>query len=142
MQNSCLPAAAAGFLAARGEADLAGGFREKLPALVRFFRENAPSSEAAPLSPARLEYLTALLSCLSAMDEQLYEHYRALADLFRDQVFRLPREELLADSAWDSLRKEAVALRFLSEELYGETPSRPRIGVPEIYGRICGEGIA
>ncbi len=136
MQNKCLPAPVARFLAERGAGELAEGFREKLAALVRFFRENAPAADPGCLTPARLEYLAALLDCTEAMDEQLYEHYRALVDLFRAEVFRLPREALRADARGSVLVRKAVRMGLLPGELYGPEVPRPRIGVPEVYARI------
>ena len=67
------------------------------------------------------------------MDQRLYEHYRALVDLFRAEIFRVPREELLSDPAWASLCEKAVGQEILPGDLYGRNLPRPHIGLPDSW---------
>ena len=106
-----------------------------LAELVRVLRESAPPSDSDPLSQENLTWLTAVLDCLTVMDERLYEHYRAMIDLFRAGVFRADREKLLAYPSWNALRIKGVQLGFLPEDLYGEKRSRPHLGLPDEYVR-------
>ena len=63
-------------------------------------------------------------------DERIYEHYRALADLFRAGVFRAPREQLLSSPAWTSVTEKGIRLGLLPEDLYGADRPVPHVGVP------------
>lgn len=126
MQNG-LPPSVSAFLDARGGArDPAG--------IVRVFRSAAPAADTDPLSQENLDYLTLLADCAGVMDERIYEHYRAIADLFRAGVFRAPREELLSRPAWNGIREKGVRLGFLPEDLYGFELPVPHVGRPELAG--------
>ena len=127
MQNG-LPSSVSAFLAARG------GARDPAE-IVRVFRSAAPAGDADPLSQENLAYLGLLADCVGAMDERLYEHYRALADLFRAGVFRAPRAELLSRPAWNEVREKGVSLGLLPEDLYGFPLPVPHIGRPERSGK-------
>ena len=133
MSSNSIPASVTAFLTAHGGEQLAADGLTDLSALVRLFQEAAPSADADPLSHSSLKYLTALIDCIGVMDERLYEHYRALIDLFRAGVFRAEREKLLAYPSWNALREKGVRLGVLPEDLYGETLPRPHIGVPDEY---------
>ena len=103
---------------------------KKLPSSVISFLTGigaGPQAEAG---------LYALLDCIGVMDERLYEHYRALIDLFREGVFRAPREKLLAYPSWNELRDNGVRLGLLSPDLYGKKLPQPHLGVPEVFARI------
>lgn len=136
MPAECLPLTVSAFLSTHGGEDLARSGLSDLPALTRFFRLSSPSADSDPLSEENLAFLTAVLDCAGIMNEQLYEHYRAMADLFREGILRAPRAALLAAPAFDRLRTKAVRLGFLPGDLYGEAPSLPHLGVPDAYLRI------
>ena len=135
MPSKSLPSTVTAFLTGHGAEKLAGDGLTDLYALVRVFREAAPSADSDPLSQENLTWLTAVLDCLTVMDERLYEHYRAMIDLFRAGVFRADREKLLAYPSWNALRIKGVQLGFLPEDLYGEKRSRPHLGLPDEYVR-------
>lgn len=136
MSNKSLPSSVTSFLGAHGAAPLAESGLSDLPALVQAFRENAPAEDSDPLSQENLTWLTALLDCIDVMDECLYEHYRAMIDLFRAGVFRAPREKLLAYPSWNGLREKGVRLGILPADRYGRELPRPHQGVPEAYLQI------
>ena len=136
MQKKSIPSSLAGFLTAKGQQQLAEDGLSDLAGLVRVFRESAPSKDSNPFSQENLTYLTALLDTIGVMDERLYEHYRALIDLFREGIFRAPRKELLAYPSWTALREKAVHLGLLPMELYGQNRPMPHVGVPETYLQI------
>lgn len=131
MQKNIVPASVAAFLKAHGAEDLPAGDQTDLAALVRLFAENAPAEDSDPFSQENLTWLTAMLDCIGVMDERLYEHYRALIDLFRAGVFRAPREKLLAYPTWLPLREKAVRMGLLPEDLYGRDLPRPHVELPE-----------
>ena len=136
MATKTLSPVAARFLADHGAEDLVNQGMKDLSTLVRVLRESAPPSDSDPLSQENMTYQTVLLDCLSVMDEQLYEHYRALIDLVRNGVFRAPREKLLAYPSWNSVREKGILLGILPEELYGNQLPHPHLGIPEEYQRI------
>lgn len=136
MQSKSIPSTTAAFLAAHGAEALAKNGLDDLAALVRVFRDSVPSEESAPLSQENLTFLTAVIDCLDVMDERLYEHYRALIDLFRDGVFRAPREEMLAYPSWNAIREKGVQLGVLPEDLYGKNRPHPHLGLSEEYIRV------
>lgn len=104
-------------------------------ALVRALRDAAPTGQD-PLSQENLNYLTALADCVALVNEQLYEHHRALVDMLREGLFRAPRAQMLAYPSWNSLREKAVRLGVVPEELYGRTLPQPHLGCPEAYLRL------
>ena len=110
-------------------------------ATVRAIRESMPGEEEDPLSDGNLEWMTAILACIGEMDERIYEHYRAMIDLFRGGIFRAPREKLMADARWDSLRERAVRMGILPEDLYGTDRPGPHVGIPEVWERIRKAGV-
>ena len=130
-----VPPTVSGFLNAHGGSSLAAEDATDLSALVCLFRDSAPSEDSNPLSQENLTWLTAVLDCISIMDERLYEHYRAMIDLFRAGVFRAPREKLLAYPSWNSLREKGVRMGLLPEDRYGKNLSRPHLGLPDEYLR-------
>ena len=136
MSSKSIPSTVSAFLKAQGAEQLAADGLSDLTVLVRVFRDAAPSEDSDPFSQQNLTWLTALLDCISVMDERLYEHYRALIDLFRAGVFRAPREKLLAYPSWNDLREKAVHLGLLAPDLYGKDLPRPHLGLPEEYLRI------
>ncbi len=136
MQVKTVPSSVSSFLKAHGGDSPAEYRSDHLGEVVRVFRDSAPAKDSDPLSQENLIWLTALLDCISVTDEQLYEHYRALVDLFRAGVFRAPREKMLACPSWNALREKAVLLGLLSDDLYGKTLPRPHPGVPEGYHRM------
>ena len=129
------PASVISFLNAHGGSRLTEEGASDLPALVRLFREAAPPAESNPLSQENLTWLTAALDCIGVMDERLYEHYRAMIDLFRAGVFRAPREKLLAYPSWNSLREKGIRLGLLPEDLYSKNLPGPHLGVSDEYLR-------
>ena len=137
MPSKPLPSAVSGFLSSHGEKEAARSGLDDPAALVRAFRNAASTEDADPLSREQKAYLTAVLDCIEVMDERLYEHYRALIDLFRAGVFRAPRERLLFSPAWAELLQKGVRMGLLPEELYGESRPRPHIGarVPDDQGK-------
>ena len=137
MQSKFIPTTVTEFLAAHGGSRLAEDGYSDLAALVSVFRDAAPDPDSDPLSQENLTWLTAIADCLGVMDERLYEHYRALIDLFRAGVFRAPRERLLSSPAWTGLLQKGVRMGLLPEELYGESRPRPHIGarVPDDQGK-------
>ena len=136
MQSKSIPSSVSAFLAAHGASSLAADKLENLAALVRVFRDATPPADSDPFSQENLSYLTAVLDYIGIMDERLYEHYRALIDLFREGIFRAPREKLLAYPSWNGLREKAVRLGILPEDLYGRDLPRPHLGVSEEYLRV------
>lgn len=136
MQSKSIPSSVSDFLAAHGASSLAADKLENLAALVRVFRDATPPADSDPFSQENLSYLTAVLDYIGIMDERLYEHYRALIDLFREGVFRAPREKLLAYPSWNELRDKGVRLGLLSPDLYGKKLPQPHLGVPEVFARI------
>ena len=110
-------------------------------ATVRAFRESMPEKTENPLSDGNLKWLEAILACLEEMDERIYEHYRAMIDLFRRGIFRAPREDLTTDARWDSLREKAVRMGILPEDLYGTDRPEPHVGIPEVWERIRKTGV-
>ena len=138
MQSKSIPSTVASFLEAHGAAGLAADGLTDLHALVCVFRDAVPPEGSDPFSQGNLSYLTALLDCISVMSEELYEHYRALIDLFRAGVFRAPREKLLAYPSWNALREKGVRMGLLPEDLYGNNLPQPHLGVPEEYERMKG----
>ena len=136
MADKKLPSSVISFLTGIGAGPQAEAGLDDLPGLVRAFREAAPDPDSNPFSQQNLSYLTALLDCIGVMDERLYEHYRALIDLFREGVFRAPREKLLAYPSWNELRDKGVRLGLLSPDLYGKKLPQPHLGVPEVFARI------
>ncbi|MBQ9252884.1 MAG: hypothetical protein IJ188_09645 [Clostridia bacterium] len=136
MLSKSIPSTVSAFLAAHGAEQLAANGLEDLAALVRVFQEAAPAADSDPLSQDHLAYLTAVLDCLEVLNEQLYEHYRALIDIVREGVFRAPRERLLAYPSWNGLRLKAVAMGFLPEDQYGQNLPQPHLGRSEAYLRV------
>jgi|GEM_PF-6916735 len=129
MRIPTTPETVSTYLSAHGGADLlaAGPFNDPA-ALVHYFETHRPSEEAKPLGHHNLEYLTAVVSCIEVMDSQLYEHYRFMVDLFREGVFRAPREEMLSYPSWNDLRLRGVRLGILPADLYGNDRPVPHIG--------------
>lgn len=138
MSGKSVPSTVTDFLAAHGAGFSGEDVLNDLPALVRVFRESVPAEGSDPLSPENLTLLTAALDCISVMDERLYEHYRAMIDLFRAGFFRIPAEKLRSSPSWDGLREKAVRLGLAPEDLYGDQPSRPHPGMPEVWLRLKG----
>ena len=137
MQKNKIPSSVSAFLSAHGgEALLSNGDLPDLAGIVRVFQSAAPSPESDPLSHENLAYLTALADCVESMDERLYEHYRALIDMFRAGVFRAPRSQLLSYPSWNPLREKGVALGILPGDLYGDQRPVPHVGKPTLtYNR-------
>ncbi|MBR2822782.1 MAG: hypothetical protein IKE24_03760 [Clostridia bacterium] len=129
MQVNRFPPSVAAFLAAGGGEDLLKDeTHPDLAGLVRFFRGAEPAPAPDPLSPARLEWAGLLLEAIEAIDQRIYEHYRAMADLFRG-AFLLPgRESLLAVPSWAALAARGVRLGLLPADLFGENRPAPHIG--------------
>ena len=136
MRTNSIPSPVADYLKSHGAVSLLEGGLEDLAALVRLFQDTAPSPDADPLSQENLTFLTAVLDAISVLDECLYEHYRALIDLFRAGVFRAPREKLLAYPSWNGLRVKAVRLGILPGDLYGQDRPRPHIAQSDVYLRV------
>ncbi len=130
MRNSQVPGSlAALWEARRGEAFPA----EKEPdpvELVRFFRSADPAAGPDPFSQEHLDYFSALADGIAFADERLYEHYRALVDLFRAGVLRLPREALCSCPAWNPVREKGVRLGLLPPDLYGDPLPVPHVNPP------------
>ena len=139
MQNKSLPSSVAAFLSVHGAAGLEEHWQENLAALVRVFRDSFPVASGS-LSPDSLTWLTAVLDCIEAMDERLYEHYRGMIDLFRRFVFSIPRESLGRCPSWESLQEKALCLKLLPEDLYGPGCRLPHLGAPDVYLRMKEEG--
>ena len=122
------PSSVVSFFTVRGKEPLLSADPPDLAAIVRVFGEARPGPDSDPLSDENLVFLSAAADCIGAMDERIYEHYRALIDLFRAGVFRAPRERLLSSPAWTGLLQKGVRMGLLPEELYGESRPRPHIG--------------
>ncbi len=134
MRQETIPSSVAAFLAAHGAEGLAESGLGNPGPLVRVFRASAPDGDAGSLlTQDNLTWLSAVLDCISVMDERLYEHYRAMIDLFRGFVFRVPREDLLSCPAWEGLRDRAIRLNLLPGDLYGSDCPRPHLAVPDVY---------
>ena len=131
MPSKPLPSAVSDFLSSHGGAEAVRSGLDDPASLVRAFRNAAPSVDADPLSRDLRAYLTAVLDCIEVMDEQLYEHYRALIDVFRAGIFSAPREKLLTSRSWNSLCGKGVQMGLLPEDLYGKTIPHPHIGLPD-----------
>ena len=138
MQNKSIPSTVTAFLTAHGGSRLAADDSANLAALVSLFRGAAPAEDSDPLSQENLTWLTAIIDCLSVMDEQLYEHYRALIDLFRAGVFRADRKRLMAYPSWNGLREKGVQMGILPADLYGHSRPRPHVGVSDAYTALKG----
>lgn len=142
MQSNVIPPTINEFLAAHGGTRLAGdGFTDPA-ALVSLFREARPASGSDPLSPENRVWLSAVADCIGVMDERLYEHYRAMIDLFRNGVFRTDREKLLSSSSWDAVREKGIHLGILPAELYGQERPCPHVGMSDVYCGMTGENRA
>lgn len=135
MSESRYPDSVCSFLSAHGGEHLCSGALAEMPEVVRVFRAAAPCGEADPLGPAHLAWLSAMADCISAMDERVYEHVRALMDLFRASVFAAPQDRLSAEDAWRPLLDRGIQLGLLPEDLYGIFPARPHVAVPDL---LCG----
>ena len=131
MPSKPLPSAVSGFLSSHGEKEAARSGLDDPAALVRAFRNAASTEDADPLSREQKAYFTAVLDCIEVMDERLYEHYRALMDVFRAGIYRAPREKLLACRSWNALRGKGIRMGLLPEDLYGKTLPRPHPGFPD-----------
>ena len=130
MQVNRFPPSVVAFLAAHGgENLLKDEAHPDLAGLVRVFRDAEPAPGADPLSPARLEWAALLADAVEAIDWRIYEHYRALVDLFRGACFAPDRQALRGDPAWAALAARGVGLGLLPADLYGENPSSPHIGL-------------
>ena len=128
MQINRFPPSVVAFLSARGGENLLKDEKHPdLAGLVRVFRDAEPAS-GDPLSAARLEWATLLADAVEAIDRRIYEHYRALADLFRGAFFTPPREKVLADPAWAALALRGVNMGLLPADRYGESRPVPHIG--------------
>ena len=129
MQVNRFPPSVAAFLSARGgESLLKDEAHPDLAGLVRVFRDAEPASGEDPLSSARLEWATLLADAVEAIDQRIYEHYRALVDLFRGAVFLPDRARVLTDPAWAALALRGVKLGLLPADLYGESRPVPHVG--------------
>ena len=139
MSVKSLPSSSVQFLKAHGAEQAAAAGISDPHGLVQAFRDTAPAPDSDPLSQEHLQYLTAVLDCIGVLDEQLYEHYRALIDLFRAGVFRAPLNTLLAYPTWNELREKGVRLGLLAADLYGKDLPRPHPGLPDTYLRVMEE---
>ncbi len=138
MQDRQIPSTVREYLTAHGEGRPAEDVLKEPAALVSLFRKTAPPPDSDPLSGEALGWVTAAADCLGVMDERLYEHYRALTDLFRAVMFRAEREKLLASPAWNAVREKGVLLGILPEELYGQDRPRPHAGSSDAYRALKG----
>ena len=132
MSESRYPESVCSFLSAHGGGHLCSGALAGMPEVVRVFRAAEPVAEEDPLGPAHLAWLSALGDCVSAMDERIYEHVRALADLFRAALLGAPRNRLLTDASWRQLLDRGVQLCLLPEDVFGSCPARPHLAVPDL----------
>ena len=138
MQVNRFPPSVVAFLSAHGgESLLKDKAHPDLAGLVRVFRDAEPGPGPDLLSHARLEWVTLLTDAVEAIDQRIYEHYRALADLFRRAFFAPAREEILADPAWAALAARGVKLGLLPADLYGENRPVPHVGLvdPVHFGK-------
>lgn len=140
MTGNSLPVSVTDYLSARGMAEAARAGLGDPVLLVRAFRSAAPKAGADPLSPPCEEWISAALDCFGAMDERLYEHYRAMADLIRAHFFSVPRDALLAARAWEGVREKALRLGLLPEDRFGMPLRQPHVGqLPDHLWRKAGE---
>ena len=124
------------FLTAKGIDGSAETLCRRQPAeLVRILRENRPAEGAKPDSPEVTAYVAALTDALERMDERLYEHYRAVADLFREYVTRENLAKMRLDPLWIIAEETGKRLNLLTEDVSAEAPAEP---VPVI--RVEGPG--
>lgn len=130
MPENSFPSSVAAFLSARGDKSLLSGDLANLAAIVKIFQQARPGLDSDPLSEENRAWLSVLADCIAVTDERIYEHYRALADLFRAGVFRAPREQLLSSPAWTSVAEKGIRLGLLPEDLYGADRPVPHVGVP------------
>ena len=133
MQSKFIPTTVTEFLAAHGGSRLIEDGLSDMAALVSVFRDAAPDPDSDSLSQENLTWLTAIADCLGVMDERLYEHYRALIDLFRAGIFRTERKKLLAYPSWNGVREKGVQLGILPADLYGQQLPRPHLGQSDVY---------
>ena len=130
MPENRLPASVAAFLSARGGESLLSGDLANLPAIVKIFQQARPAADSDPLSEENRVWLSVLADCVACTDDRMYEHYRALADLFRAGIFQASRKQLLSAPAWSAVAEKGVRLGLLPEDLYGPDRPVPHVGVP------------
>ena len=129
MQVNRFPSSVAAFLSARGGEDLLKDeLHPDLAGLVRVFRRAEPAPEPDLLSAPRLEWARLLLEAIEAIDQRIYEHYRALVDMFRAAFFAPGREAVCADPAWAALAARGVSLGLLPADQFGKNIPSPHIG--------------
>ena len=130
MPENRFPASVAAFLSAHGGESLLSGDLADLAAIVKVFQQSRPVLDSDPLSEENRIWLSVLADCVAVTDERIYEHYRALVDLFRAGIFRAPREQLLRTPAWGGVAEKGIRLGLLPEDLYGADRPVPHVGVP------------
>ena len=129
MQVNRFPSSTVAFLSARGGEDLPkDALHPDLAGLVRIFRDAEPAREPDLLSAPRLEWAGLLLEAIEAIDQRIYEHYRALVDLFRGACFAPGREAVRANPSWAALAARGVSLGLLPADQFGENLPSPHIG--------------
>ena len=130
MQVNHFPPSVVSFLSERGGEDLLKDeAHPDLAGLVRVFRAAEPSPVPDPLSPERLAWAALTADAVAAIDRRIYEHYRALADLYRRAFLTPERAAILADPEWAALALRGVKLGLLPADLFGENRPAPHIGL-------------
>ena len=89
MPENSFPSSVAAFLSARGGESLLSGDLANLAVIVKIFQQARPGLGSDPLSEENRAWLSVLADCIAVTDERIYEHHRALADLFRPFGVRL-----------------------------------------------------
>lgn len=129
MQVNRFPSSVVAFLSAHGGEDLLKDtLHPDLAGLVRVFRHAEPAPDPDLLSAPRLEWAGLLLEAIEAIDQRIYEHYRALVEMYRAAFFAPGREAVSANPAWAALAARGVSLGLLPADLFGENLPSPHIG--------------
>ena len=129
MPENSFPSSVAAFLSARGGESLLSGDLANLAAIVQIFQQARPGLDSDPLSEENRAWLSVLADCIAVTDERIYEHYRALADLFRAGVFRVEDAVSLAEA---EERREACLMPL--DSLF---PDCPALTLNEEQTRRC-----
>lgn len=129
--NQPVPPSVSAYLAAHGGASLlnGGAYPANLGPLVAFFREAAPAEGADPFSGEAALWLEAVADCRATLDEQLYEHFRAMGDLFRERMLKAGPASAEKSPLGSRLVEKGLALGLLPPDRFGSHRSRPHLGV-------------
>ena len=101
------------FLASRGAESIGADARNTDSArIVRALEQAYPADRPSLRKESTAAYLAALTDCLIHLNEQIYEYYRPLVDLFRRLVFALRADPDSAGPAWEDALRAGDRLGF------------------------------